>query len=226
MSLPSLTTRTQSAPFECITWTASSTSAETSTMSGSATFSSCNSSSRCSPSSGPRYEVAACGTSFPARSAPQLSQTSDPIRLSKPQMGQRIVLLSAHRPGLTAPERGGQVALALRPDRGLDLAVDQLVVGGAGDGSQDADRDREIRPEHARQHQREVGLLGLLVVDEQIGLGHAVLADRHDLRVEAVEPDALVAVLAEDHRLAVFENEHPVLADLAVGEVAPRAVVE
>ena len=41
-----------------------------------------------------------------------------------------------------------------------------------------------------------------------------------------VEADALVAVLAEDHRLAVLEDEHPVLADLAVGEVAPRAVVE
>ena len=37
---------------------------------------------------------------------------------------------------------------------------------------------------------------------------------------EPVEADALVAVLAEDHRLAVLEDEHPVLADLAVGEVA------
>ena len=40
------------------------------------------------------------------------------------------------------------------------------------------------------------------------------------------QADALVAVLAEDHRLAVLEDEHPVLADLAVGEVAPGAVVE
>ena len=41
-----------------------------------------------------------------------------------------------------------------------------------------------------------------------------------------MQADALVAVLAEDHRLAVLEHEHPVLANVALGEVAVRAVVE
>ena len=88
------------------------------------------------------------------------------------------------------------------------------------------DRDRVVRPRHPRQHEREVRLGGGLVVDQEVRLGHAVLADRHDLGMQAREADALVAVLAEDHRLAVLEDEHPVLADLAVGEVAPRPVVE
>ena len=57
-------------------------------------------------------------------------------------------------------------------------------------------------------------------MDEDVGLGDAVLADRHDLRTQAIEADALVAVLAEDHRLAVLEDEHAVGADFSVGEVA------
>src|SRR5262245_10584159 len=224
---PPSTTSTQSEPFSCMTCTASSTSADTSRTSGSPTFSSCSSSSRCSPRSGPRYWVAGSGTSRPARSAPQLSQTSSPVRLSKPHAGQRIRILpldrSADRPGLAAAERRREIALALGPDRGLDLAVDELIVGRAWDRPQDPDRDREVRPEHPRKHQRQVWLLRQLVVDEQVRLGHAVLADRDDLRVQAAEADAPVAVLAEDHRLAVLEDEHPVLAHLAVGEVAPGA---
>ena len=63
-------------------------------------------------------------------------------------------------------------------------------------------------------------------MDEQVRLGDAVLAELDDLGPQAAQPDALVAVLAEDHRLAVLEVQHPVLADVPVGERAPGAVVE
>ena len=45
-------------------------------------------------------------------------------------------------------------------------------------------------------------------------------------RPQAREADALVGVLAEDHRLAVLEPEHAVVADVLVGELPPGAVVE
>jgi hypothetical protein len=57
--------------------------------------------------------------------------------------------------------------------------------GRPGDRPQDADGDRERRPEHARQHEGEVRLFGLLIVDEDVVLGDAVLADRDDFRVES-----------------------------------------
>src|SRR6185436_3863480 len=221
-SRPPSTTSTQSMPLSCIRRIASSTSVAASTISGAAT----PSASRCSPNSWPRNEVAGSGTSRPARSEPQLSQTSDPSRFSKPQVGQRISVPLLDGPGLAAREGRGKIALAGRRDCGDDLLLDQLVVRRPRDRPQDADGYREIGPEHPREHECEVWLLRGLVVDEEIRLADAVLADRHDFRMETPQPDPLVTVLAEDHRLAVLQHEHPVLADLAVREVPPRAVVE
>jgi hypothetical protein len=52
-------------------------------------------------------------------------------------------------------------------------------------------------------------------VDDQVGLADAV-AQHDDLRREAVEADAPVAVLAEDHGLAVLQVEDVVVAGAAV----------
>ena len=97
---------------------------------------------------------------------------------------------------------------------------------GRGDGPEDADRNREVRPEHPRQHQREIRLLGLSSWTSRSASVTPFSPIVTTSGWRPSEPDALVAVLAEDHRLAVLEHEHPVLADLAVGEVAPGAVVE
>src|SRR3972149_860143 len=75
------------------------------------------------------------GRSRLRRSAPQFSPSSEPGRLSDWQTGQIMTrpLPSGDRPGLTAVEQLGEVALAaLRPDR-LDLSREPLVMGGAGD---------------------------------------------------------------------------------------------
>ena len=108
-------------------------------------------------------EAAACGASRPARSAPQLSQVSSPMRFSKPQDGQRIAWSvsatgpwSGDRPGLAACERLGRSPSPWRrrPPRS---GRRQLVVRRPGDGPEDADRDREVRPEHPRQHEARYG---------------------------------------------------------------------
>ena len=65
----------------------------------------------------------------------------------------------------------------------------------------------------------------MLVVDEEIFLGDAV-AELDDFEFEPVEADALVAILAEDERFAVFELDHVLAARIFLGECLPGAVVE
>ena len=48
----------------------------------------------------------------------------------------------------------------------------------------------------------------------------------HDFEIEAVQADALVAVLAEDQRLAVFELDDVLAASVFFGQVLPSAVIE
>ena len=65
----------------------------------------------------------------------------------------------------------------------------------------------------------------MLVVDEQIFFGDAV-AELDDFEIEAVQADALVAILAEDERLAVFELDDVLAARVFFGERFPRVIVE
>ena len=71
-------------------------------------------------------------------------------------------------------------ALARSPSPDFSIAcwiwrVHQVRVGRLADVAQDADGHRELRPEHPRQDQREVRVVGVRVVDEQVVLGDAVL---------------------------------------------------
>ena len=63
------------------------------------------------------------------------------------------------------------------------------------------------------------------VVDQQIALGDSV-AELHDFEIEAVLADALVAVLAEDQRLAVFELDDMFLTIFFFRHAEPCAVIE
>ncbi len=65
----------------------------------------------------------------------------------------------------------------------------------------------------------------VFVVYEQIFFGDAV-AELNDFEIESVQADALVAVLAEDERLAVLELDDVLAARVFLGEVVPRAVIE
>src|SRR2546421_3168189 len=64
------------------------------------------------------------------------------------------------------------------------------------------------------------------VVNQDVSFGNSILADGHDFRMRAVHPNALISILAEDHRLAMLEIKHLVLANAALGEVVERAVIE
>ena len=60
---------------------------------------------------------------------------------------------------------------------------------------------------------------------EQIFFGDAV-AELDDFEFETVQPDALVAILSEDERLAVFELHDVLAARVFLGDVVPCAVIE
>jgi hypothetical protein len=62
-------------------------------------------------------------------------------------------------------------------------------------------------------------------VEQQVILGDA-LTQLDDLGIHAVEANTLVAVLAEDQRLAVFQLDRGLGLGLAIGGVVERAVVE
>ena len=63
-------------------------------------------------------------------------------------------------------------------------------------------------------------------MDHQIGFGDAV-AELHDFDVAVgLLPNALVAILAKNERLAVFELQNLLTASLALGQREPRAIVE
>ena len=64
------------------------------------------------------------------------------------------------------------------------------------------------------------------VMDDHVRFGDAV-AELHDFDVAVCfAPDALVAVLAEDERLTVFQLDDVLAARVAFGQVKPCSVVE
>src|SRR2546422_5497561 len=64
------------------------------------------------------------------------------------------------------------------------------------------------------------------IVNQDIGFGDPTFADGHYFRMRAFHANALVAILAEDHWLAMFEIEHLVRSHAALGKIIERAVVE
>src|SRR5205814_69284 len=84
----------------------------------------------------------------------------------------------ADGPGITAVEELGEVAFALLLGERLDLVVDAGLVALALFAVQHAHRDGEFRVVEVGEEEGERGIL--LVVDQDVRLGHAVLADLDD----------------------------------------------
>ena len=61
---------------------------------------------------------------------------------------------------------------------------------------------------------------------QQIVFGDAVFADGHHFRMRAVHANPTVAVLAEDHRLAVLEIKHAIRAHASFGKGIKGVIVE
>ena len=72
----------------------------------------------------------------------------------------------------------------------------------------------------------DAGVLGGLVVDHDVVHRDAVLADGHRLQATAVEAQTLVLLLAEDHGLAILEDDGAVVTDGTVGDGGVGLVVE
>src|SRR5439155_3139221 len=110
--------------------------------------------------------------------------------------------LGSYHPGVAAVQECAEVGGRLRLGGG-DLLVERVLVAGALDGGEDADRGREAGRAEARDQVREGGVA--LVVDQEIGLRDAV-AELHHLGLEVAQADALVVVRAEEERLSVLED--------------------
>ena len=75
---------------------------------------------------------------------------------------------------------------------------------------------------HAGQHHVDAGVFGVLVVDHDVVHRDAVLADGHRFQATAVEAQTLVLLLAEDHGLAVLEDDGAVVTHSFVGDGGVR----
>ena len=62
-------------------------------------------------------------------------------------------------------------------------------------------------------------------MDEQIFFRDAT-AELHDLEIEPVQPNALVAILPKNERLAVLELHHVLAACIFLRKLEPRAIIE
>jgi hypothetical protein len=125
-----------------------------------------------------------------------------------------------HFPGIAGAQELAQVAGTSLRDDSLNLLIHHVFVARhVIPRAEDSDGRGEIR---AMLHVRElegIGRPGMVnIMNDQIGLGDAV-SELHDFDVTIRFPsDTLVAVLAENHRLAMFELEDVLAAGIAVGQ--------
>src|SRR5438128_5273426 len=130
-----------------------------------------------------------------------------------------------HDPGIVAGEKFFELAAALLGHDILDLLVEKIVVGRALHAPVHADAFGKARIDHSTEQVSQAGLLGLFVVDEQVVNRDAAAQSNH-FRIHSVQAYALVAVLAENERLTVFEVQGVIRLDAFVGGVIENAVVE
>ena len=133
-----------------------------------------------------------------------------------------------HFPGVAGAEQFREIAGAALGDDVLDLLVHHVFVAREiVPIAENADRGREARPRlHVREEERVERTRMMRIVDDEVGFADAI-AELHDFDVTiGFLADALVAVLAEDERFAVFEIDDVLTARIALGQIEPRAVVK
>jgi hypothetical protein len=78
---------------------------------------------------------------------------------------------------------------------------------------------------HVRQHERIGRPRMSFVVHQQIRFSDSV-SELHNFQLESVQPNALIAILSKDQRLAVFKLNHVFAARFFFGHVVPCTVVK
>src|SRR5579862_9324350 len=135
--------------------------------------------------------------------------------------------LRADFPGIAGAEELFQIAFAaaflhVANLLGDDVLVARDVIPGAEDSDGSGEAGTLL---HVAEEKGVSGTRMMLVVDEKIFFGDAV-AELAAFEFEAVEANALVAILAEDERFAVLELDHVLAARVPFGESLPGAIVE
>src|SRR5207237_461730 len=131
-----------------------------------------------------------------------------------------------HVPGVARPQQLGHVALALLRDDLAELLVHARLVGRLVHPAQHAQGRRESRRRVHAGEEEGVGGVGMpLVVHDEVRLAHS-LAEGHDLELDALHADALVALVAEDERLAVLEGDGVIVAHFLLRQALPGPIVE
>ena len=138
-----------------------------------------------------------------------------------------------HFPSITREEEILQGTLWLLALDVLDLLLDSLIVGHGLNVADHSESDWKLvgstsiavwRVAHHSELEVEgrIGLLG--VMNEEILLCDAVLADGHWLDVPAIEDETLIAVLTIDHWLAMLEKDGLVGTDSRIGDELVDAI--
>src|SRR4030095_16837022 len=107
------------------------------------------------------------------------------------------------------------------------LRDDVLVAGKIGPGAEYTDRSREARALfHVRELEGVERARVMDVVDDEIGFGDTVTElDDFNIAIGGAA-DALVAISAEDERLAVFDLDDMLTARVFFSDAGPRAIIE
>src|SRR5260370_8852441 len=133
-----------------------------------------------------------------------------------------------HVPGVARAKELAEITAAALGDDVFDLLVHHVFVAWhVAPRAENPDGRWEVRAVlHVRELEGVCRTRMMRIVNDQIRLGDAV-AELHDFDVAVRFPaDTLVAVLAENHGLAVFELEDVLAAGFAVRQREPRAVVK
>src|SRR4051812_24102290 len=116
----------------------------------------------------PRFGAAKCPVSAPSRGGPvrMVAQTFLSVQISRAQvpLGSRHLPWAAPRP--VARQQLVQVAGPFATDGRLDFADHQLVTGRPLDATEYADALGEVGVRQAAQQERQVRVVGLLVMDQ------------------------------------------------------------
>lgn len=137
-----------------------------------------------------------------------------------------IVLLGGDFPGVAGEDHVAQAGEAVGGFYLVYLLADSRLVAGALDISDDADGQGQCHAVHHGQLLvQEVGR-GVSIMYQHIIHGVTVLTDGDSLEQEAITYEALVAVGAEDHLLAVYQVDGAVGTHGAVGDGVVDAVIE
>ena len=64
------------------------------------------------------------------------------------------------------------------------------------------------------------------IVHENVRLGDSILADSHNFRMRALHANALIAILAKDHWLAMFEVEYAIRPHASLCKLVEGVIVK